>query len=41
MKAIINGKILTKDKILENKNIDIGKVDSVNELIKAIYREIR
>lgn len=30
-----------RDKILENKNIDIGKVDSVNELIKAIYREIR
>ena len=30
-----------RDKILGNKNIDIGKVDSVNELIKAIYREIR
>ena len=30
-----------RDKILENKNIDIGKVDSVNELIKAIYRELR
>ena len=30
-----------RDKIRENKNIDIGKVDSVNELIKAIYREIR
>ena len=40
---IINNPItLTlRDKILENKNIDIGKVDSVNELIKAIYREIR
>ena len=40
---IINNQIeLTlRDKILENKNIDIGKVDSVNELIKAIYREIR
>lgn len=40
---IINNTItLTlRDKILENKNIDIGKVDSVNELIKAIYREIR
>ena len=40
---IINNPItLTlRDKMLENKNIDIGKVDSVNELIKAIYREIR
>lgn len=33
--------IEVKEKIKNKKNIDIGNNDSINELIKAIYREIR
>lgn len=33
--------LILRYKIFEKKKVDIGKVDSVNELIKAIYREVR
>ena len=33
--------IILKEKIYEKKGINIGNTDSINELIKAIYRELR
>lgn len=33
--------IILKEKILKKIGIDIGNTDNVNELIKAIYRELR
>lgn len=33
--------IILKEKIYEKKEINIGNTDSINELIKAIYRELR
>lgn len=33
--------LLIKDKILDKKGINIDNTDSINELIKTIYREIR
>lgn len=33
--------IILKEEIYEKKGINIGNTDSINELIKAIYRELR
>lgn len=33
--------IILKEKIYKKKGINIGNTDSINELIKAIYRELR
>lgn len=33
--------IILKEEIYEKKEINIGNTDSINELIKAIYRELR